>query len=39
VMSMLIAQQSEIKRLKTEIEKLERKFSRTTRPPKLNPNY
>ncbi len=39
VMSMLIAQQSEIKRLKTEVEKLGRKISRNIRPPELNPNY
>ena len=39
VMSMLVAQQSEIKRLKTEVEKLERKISRNIRPPELNPSY
>ena len=39
VMSMLVAQQSEIQRLRTKLERLERKIARTTRLSKLNPNY
>jgi hypothetical protein len=39
VMSMLVAQQSEIQRLKAELERLERQLSRITKPSRLNPNY
>lgn len=38
VMSMLVAQQSEIQRLKAELERLERQISRITKPSRLNPN-
>ncbi len=39
VMSMLVAQQSEIQRLKKQLEKLEKRISRITKPPQLNLNY